>query len=245
MNVQELEEKNRALEAKIKQQEEVIRTIADNLEASIKIQNTLESMVNQEEAISREKGKEYDDKIVWLQETVYKFIGTLIYKTNNPDIIVSNDIMGMFRRIHAELFYTDKPSSTKTREERITTLFVMVGWLIEMQYNKTGDYNKFENEFGYLSHGFYKQGKRGPYDWDKIFKPLTIGEKIKRLQTALYQLIGGLFDQRTQSRTIYGLLNYMDHGVHYDEGWYTPEDQKSDIDDEQSDCGELNENESI
>jgi hypothetical protein len=241
MNVQELEEKNRALETKIKQQEEVIRTIASNLAASIEIQNTLESMVNQDEANSREKWKEYDEKIVRLQETVYKLVGTLIYKMNNPDIIASNDVMGMFRRIHSDLFCNDKRSCTKTSEEKITTLFVVVGWLTEMQYIKTGDYDKFKRDFYYLCHGYWKQG--GSYDWDKIFKPPTMDEKIKRLQTVLYQLIGSMFDHPTQSRTIYGLLNYMEYGVHYDENWYSPEDNKSDID-EESDCDELDDTES-
>lgn len=55
----------------------------------------------------------------------------------------------------------------------------------------------------------------------------TIKKDIKRLQETVYQVIGKVFNHETESRHIYGLVNYMDYAVHNDREWYFPWANKS------------------
>jgi hypothetical protein len=46
---------------------------------------------------------------------------------------------------------------------------------------------------------------------------------VDRIQDTIYQLLGVIFDQETESAEIFRNHNYMMHGIHYEKGWLKPD----------------------
>jgi hypothetical protein len=235
MNVYELEEKTRALEArvqvqeaKIKCQEEIIKNIVNTMGIQQILSNNDHHEIKPEQlnTVDLNEKAHYDnieeyDKISRLQDTVHKLVGKIIFDMGHTILNESDPPIAilMFRRIHHDLmmFYINGYKS-QTNRAYIISLQEIVYWLIKTTLNEDGESDKSRKEIDYMFNGPDTEEKYNEYC-------PTISKQIEWLQDTLYVLILRMFCRISEARIIHRLINYMYHGVFYEDGWYITKEE--------------------